>query len=479
MPELLLAIDVGTTTSRAAVFTAGGVVEAITSARLTSRARRPGWVEQDAARVWRATRRAIEAALDRAGRTPGDLAAIGVTSQRTSIVVWDRITGAPLSPLVIWSDLRGADRARQLLAAGFFLAPQQAAAKLEAVVAGVDAPRHRLAWGNIDSFLIFKLSGGAVHVTDASQAWPTGYLDLATMGWNGALIAHQGLDEALFPRLVDTWGPIGVTAAKAFGAAVPIAADIADQQSALIAHGGGAGTAKVTYGTAAALDVATGTEFIFKSPTAPPFVLSRAAGETRFCLEGMVLSAGAALDWLRSACRLGSHVRFEALAASVADTGGAAFLPALIGLGAPYGDPARRARLTDLTAAVSQAHIARAALEGVAFRVREVFDHVFGLTDFVPPEVLGVDGGLTANQSFLQIQADLLGRPLRRHATLEATAAGAALCAGRGVGLLSPEDARAFTRYDRVFEPRIGADEAEERFSAWRGQVYGVDASSA
>ncbi len=478
MPEHLLAIDVGTTTARAAVFTAGGVLEAIASARLTSRAPRPGWVEQDAARVWRATRRAIAAALDRAGRAPADLAAIGVTTQRTSIVVWDRATGAPLSPLIVWSDLRGAERARQLLAAGFFLAPQQAAAKLESVLAGVDASRHRLAWGNIDSFLIFKLSGGAVHVTDASQAWPTGYLDLATLTWNRALIAHQGLDEALFPRLIDTWGAMGVTDRKGFGAVVPIAADIADQQSALIAHGQGAGVAKVTYGTAAAVDVATGAEFIFKSPTAPPFVLSRVAGEMRFCVEGMVLSAGAALDWLRGAFRLGGLGRFEALAASVPDAAGAAFLPALNGLGAPYGEPGRRAAFAGLSAQVTAPHLARAALEGVAFRVREVFDHVFGLTGFAPPEALGVDGGLTANETFLQIQADLLGRPLRRHAIAEATAAGAALCAGRGVDLLTETDARAFTRYDKVFEPKIGSGEAEDRFSRWRQQVHGVDAAS-
>jgi glycerol kinase len=472
MPELLLAIDVGTTSARAAVFTPDGRLEALSAARLTSLAPRPGWVEQDAARVWRAARAAIAKVLAKAGRAPGDLAAIGVTSQRTSIVIWDRASGAPVSPMVIWSDLRGESRAGELRQAGFFLAPQQAAAKLEAVVAGAACPGRHLAWGNIDSFVMWKLSGGAIHATDASQAWPTGYLDLTTMGWNGGLIAHQRLDQALFPRLVDTWGPIGVTDARVFGAAVPITADIADQQSALIAHGEAAGVAKVTYGTAAALDLATGGEFIFKSATAPPFVASSAGGQTRFCLEGMVLSAGAALDWLRTVCRLGDHVRFEALAASVPDAGGAAFLPALQGLGAPHGDSARRAGLAGLGTRVTRAHLARAALAGVAFRVREVFDHVYGLTDLPPPQALGVDGGLASNATFLQIQADLLGRPVRRHATGEATAAGAALCAGRGAGLLSAGDARAFTRYDRVFHPAISADEAEARLSAWRRQVY-------
>jgi glycerol kinase len=469
MPERLLALDVGTTTARALVFSPGGAVEGAARAPLISHTPRPGHVEQDAGRVWSAARRVIAGALAAAACAPADIAAIGVTTQRTSIVVWDRKTGRPLAPMVVWSDLRGAARAQELLAAGFFLAPQQAATKLESVVASVAAHGGDLAWGNIDSFLIWKLTGGAAHATDRSQAWPTGYLDLATMGWNERLIVHQGLDPAMFPRLVDTWGPIGVTAPRVFGAAVPIAADIADQQSALIAHGE---TAKITYGTSATLDVATGDALVFKSPTAPPFVLASVGGATRFCVEGMVLSAGSALDWLRRTCALGAHARFEALAASVGDAAGAAFLPALQGLGAPYGDPARRAALSGLSPSVTPAHFARAGLEGVAFRVREAFDHVYDLTGATPPGVLGVDGGLTASPTFLRIQADILARPLRRHAIPEATAAGVAIAAGRGVGLLSASDAAAFTRYDSPIEPRLSADEATARLEAWRAQVH-------
>ena len=471
MPELLLAIDVGTSTARAALFSPAGDLTAIASARLTSASPAPGRVEQDAERVWRAVKTLARKVLSGAGRAGADVAAIGLTTQRASAVVWDRHTGRPVSPLVIWSDLRGVDRAAELRAAGFFIAPQQAAAKLEAILAGVEGDRGCLAFGNIDAFLIARMSGGAVHATDASQAWPLGYLDLATMGWNQALMAHQGLDEAMFPRLADTWGPIATTAPAFLGAPIPIAADIADQQSALIAHGEGA---KVTFGTSATFDLATGPEFLFRSPTAPPFVLSRAGGETRFCVEGMVLSAGSALDWLRGVCRLGGHARFEALAASVPAAGGAWFLPALQGLGAPHGDPARRAVLGGLTGATTQGHIARAALEGVAFRVREVVDYVHDITGMAAPEFVGVDGGLTANDTFLQIQADLLGRPLRRHATPEATACGAAICAGRGIGLLTQADEAGFVRYDATFEPAIGADEAEARFARWRGDVYGA-----
>ncbi len=469
MPELLLALDVGTTTARALVFEADGVVIGLGRASLRSHAPRPGLVEQDAGKVWLAARGVIADALRRAHRAPGDVAAIGVTTQRTSIVVWDRKSGKPLAPMVVWSDLRGGIRAQELLKAGFVLGPQQAATKLESVIADVSARGSDIAWGNIDSYLIWRLTGGGAHVTDRSQAWPTGYLDLGTMQWNERLISHQGFDLRMFPTLADTWGPIAVTSPKVFGAAVQIAADVADQQSALIAHGE---TAKVTYGTSASLDVATGADLVFKSPTTPPFVLFSSGGETRFCVEGMVLSAGSALDWLRGACGLGGCIQFERLARSVEDTAGAAFLPSLQGLGAPYGDPARRGALVGLSASVSQAHIARAGLEGVAFRTREVFDSVFELTGRAPPEVIGVDGGLTANETFLQIQADLLGRPVRRHAVHEATAAGAALAAARGVGLVSVTDTGPIFRYDRTIEPHISADEAESRFVAWRAQVY-------
>ncbi len=472
MPELILAIDVGTTSTRAAVVGPDGRIAGIDAAPLKSLAPRPGWVEQDAGRVWAATRRVIAGALAKAGRGPGDIAAIGVTTQRASAVVWDKATGKPLSPMVIWSDLRGAARAIELQKAGFLVAPQQSATKLDLILAEVNAPRDRIAWGNIDSFVIWKLSGGAAHVTDRSQAWPSGYLSLPDLAWNDRLIEHQGLDPVWFPSLVDSWGVIGATTKSAFGAAVPITADVADQQSALIAHGDKPGTAKFTWGTSATFDLATAA-FTFVAPTAPPLLVSSVGGETRWCVEGMVLSAGSALDWLRTTCGLGGHGPFETLAASVPDAGGAALLPALQGLGAPHGDPGRRGGLTGLTPGVTRAHLARAGLEGLAFRAREVVDHIYDLTGAARPEVLGVDGGLTRNPLFLQVLADLTGHPVRRHATPEATLLGAAISAGRGAGLLAEADVSAMIRFDEPVSPTIGADEGAERFAAWRAAVYG------
>ncbi|HEY9219712.1 MAG TPA: FGGY family carbohydrate kinase, partial [Phenylobacterium sp.] len=220
MPELLAALDVGTTTVTACVFTPGGDLIGRAGAAVKTQSAHPGQVEQHAEAIVGIARRMVRVALAKAGRKGEDLAALGITSQRTSLVVWDRRTGRALTPLIVWSDLRGAARAAQLREAGFPVAPQQAAAKLEQALAGVDESCD-LAWGNIDSYLIFKLSGGAAHVTDRSQAWPLGYLDLASLGWNAALMELQGLDQAMFPRLVDTWGVMAATTPRAFGAAVP------------------------------------------------------------------------------------------------------------------------------------------------------------------------------------------------------------------------------------------------------------------
>jgi glycerol kinase len=477
MPELLLAIDAGTTTARVCLFAPNGRLLARTSSAVRSASLAPGRVEQDAGVIWRSVQRLMRTALAQAGREPADVAAIGITTQRTSLVAWDKKTGRPLGPMVVWSDLRGTERARELMAAGYAIAPQQAAAKLEALIAETPdaealAASGRLAVGNIDAFLVFKLSGG-VHATDRSQAWPMGYLDLASMGWNRALLELQGIDEALLPRLVDTWGAIGTTTRAAFGAQVPIAAIVADQQSALIGHGAEeAGAVKVTYGTSATLDAGTGGGFVFAGMSTPPFVVSHVRGQTRFCLEGMVFSAGSAVDWVRRTMRLGDHARFEALAVSAKDAGGAAFLPALHGLGAPHGDPTRRAALTGLSGSTGPAQIARAALEGVAFRVREILDHITGATELPAPTALLVDGGLAASDTLLQIQADITGLPVARHALRDAAACGAAIGAGRGKGLLKETDVAAFTQHDRIFEPAIGPDEANARHEAWRAQVY-------
>lgn len=473
MPDLILALDIGTTSLSAAIFGVRGDLRGLASTPVASRSERPGQVEQDARELWTSAQQVMAQALDRAGVKAADLAAVGVTSQRASIVCWDRRTGEPLAPVVVWSDLRGAGRAAELQGAGYMVMPQQAAAKLESVAAAIEDRSH-LAWGNVDSWLIWKLSGGVVHATDRSQAWPMGYLDLSTLGWNEGLIAHQGLDPASFPTLVDTWGVMGTTCLDVINAEVPIAAVVADQQSALIGHGGeAAGAGKVTYGTSATLNVSTGEALSFVGMATPPFVLSAAGGRTRFCIEGMVITAGSAFDWLRRTFGIASHEAFERLAAENPDAAGAWFLPALQGLGAPYGDFARRGAMGGLSTATTTGHLVRAAVEGLACRVREAFDAVYDGAGLRRPQTLRVDGGMTASDQLMQAQADILGIPVARHALREATAAGAAICAARGVGLLGAEETSGFAVYDRTFEPRTSADEAAARFGQWKAAAYG------
>ncbi len=475
MGELVLAIDAGTTNLRVCVFHPDGRLLGQSTQPVETRVPAPGLVEQDADAIWRSVQTAIGRTLARIGRTASDLACIGVTSQRTSALLWDRATGEPLTPLVVWSDLRGVARARTLnREAGTALAPQQAAAKLESLVESRrDVAADRMAFGNIDTFLIWKLSGGGAHLMDRSQAWPTGYLDLSTLGWNRDLIAFQSLSPEIFPTLCDSWGALATSDPKVLGAAVPIAADIADQQSALIGQDcERPGEFKVTYGTSATLDVSTGGAFLYPDPNFPPFILSAVGGDFRFCLEGMVFTAGAALDWLRATFGLGDHQAFAALADSVTSSDGVAFLPALQGLGAPWGDPNRRAALHGLSGASGRGQIALAGLESIAFRVCEIHQRLGQLTDLPPADQLRADGGLTGSDRLMQLQADLIGLPVARHAQREATAAGAALCAARGVGLLAPDEGRSFVGHDRVFEPRISADEAAARLAAWQAAVH-------
>lgn len=477
MPELLLGLDAGTTTLTACLFTPAGDLLAQATGAIATQNPAPGLVEQDAAKIWTQAKRVVRQALAKAGRTAQDVAGLGVTTQRTSLVMWDRKTGKSLSPLVVWSDLRGAPRAAELQALGIGVSPQQAISKLEAVWRAI--PDHqsllaqgRLAWGNIDSYLIYRLSHGA-HVTDASQAWPLGYLDLQTQTWNQRLIDLQGLDISAFPTLCDSWGQLANCHPSVFGAAISIAGDMADQQAAMVGQGTeAAGACKVTYGTSATVNVGTGGGFLYGGPTLPPMVLSGVAGETRFCVEGMMFTAGAALDWLRRSFNLGGHGAFEALARGAVSDTGLSVLPSFQGLGAPHGDLARRGLISGLSLATTPGQIARAGLEAVAFRICEIVEKIYQLEGMAArPSTVRVDGGLTSNDLLMQMQADYLGLPVSRHALREATACGAAICAGRGVGLLSPDDSTGFVRHDRIFEPAITRDQAQARLDAWRRQV--------
>lgn len=478
MPELILGLDVGTTSARALVVDLDGQVHGKGLVRLESTHPGPGQVEQDPREVWKRVESTIHEALSASGRTAQDLSAVGISAQRSSVVLWDRGTGEPVGPMIIWSDLRWAKRAEELQAAGHLAPAIAAVAKLEGALDDIEGGRERaaageLAWGTLDSYLVHRLTGGDLHVTDYSNAWSTCYLDLATMrGWNEKLIAFQDLPLELFPTLCDTYGPIGKTSKAGFGAEIPIGAIIADQQSGMFAHNAlESGKWKATYGTSAAMMVSTGSTPKLAAGLMPMLLLAK-EDQTLFAVEGMVITAGALLDWLVRGLGLFTSVEELSLAASsVRSAGGVAIRPTLQGLGAPYNDPNKRAAIVGLSGASTPAHLARAAFEGLALRMREIADSAEAIADIDVPEVLPVDGGLAANDVFLQIQADLLGRPVARHRELEATALGACLGAAIGVGLATREELVPMTGTDRVFEPSIDSDEADARLADWRGDV--------
>lgn len=470
MFEHILAIDAGTTSVRALVIDGAGRVTARAGERYALSYPAPARVEMDAEVLWQKTQGAIRAALRAARIKPKQLAGIGLTSQRGSIIVWERASGRAVSPLVSWQDMRGLARSAELLAQGQLVIPQMSASKLETVIDAVPKGRARmkrgeLAWGNVDSFLVARLSGE--HVTDASQACVSGYYDYAGGDWVGALIAHQDLEPGFFPRLVDTSGICAETSASVFGAKVPIAAIVADQQSALF--GGGAarpGDAKITLGTSATLDIATGGD-ILMTASAFPLVLERTAGVSRFCIEGMVVTGGALLDWLAEGLGLAPDAAGVcAVAAKAPDAGGVALLPALQGLGTPHADPARRGSISGLARATTRAHIARAGIEGIAFRVHEIVAHIEKETP-LKIAAMGVDGGASESDDLVQAIADLAGVPLSRVAERQATALGAAILAGEALLFFDATAIERLRRTDRAFEPRLNADERGARYAAW------------
>jgi glycerol kinase len=470
MTKPVVAIDVGTTTVRALVVDAALNVQGRAFVRPPLAHPAQGRVEQDVELVRTAVLRVIDQALASAELRRDDVGAIGISAQRSNVIVWDRTTGAPLAPLVSWQDMRGAARTAELVARGFLVSHQTAAVKLEAVLDGMPSGRDRLnagsiLWGNVDTYLAWRLSDGSIYTMDHGHACATGYYDYFNGAWNTTLIEAQRLDPARFPLLTDTAKVHGTTG-RAFGAHTPIAALVADQQSALIAQGGlASGLGKITYGTSATLDVNSGAEMKFGPGTYPMVIWTR-DGAREFCIEGMVNTAGAMLDWACTELRLAADAaELCALAGTVHDSAGACVLPALQGLGTPYGDPARHATIGGLTRATTRAHVARAVLDGIAFRVREAHDAIRSV-ELPLAATIRVDGGASRSDTLMQLQADVLGLPVERLAIPEASALGAAICALLAIGAA---DADAIERpIDRTFEPRLTDDEREARFARWR-----------
>lgn len=476
--SLVLAIDEGTSGVRALVFDDRSVQRGAAYEEIPAAYPHPGWMEQDPLRIWAATRRVIGEALRTAQAAPADIAAIGVAVQRATTIVWERATGAPIHPAIVWPDSRTAARVEELMALGVFVHPLASATKLDWILRERDALARaaagELCFGTVDSWLLWQLSGGRVHVTDHSNASCTGLYDFLGGGWDQTVLGPLGLPEALLPRIVESSGVCGETDPAVFGAAVPLAGIAGDQQAAAFGElCTEVGAVKVTFGTAAMIDINTGEVPVLSQRGAYPIILWSIGGERACCLEGTVVTAGAAVQWLRDGLGIiDTAAECGPLAASVPDTGGVWAVPAFHGIGTPYMDPGARAVIGGLSRSSTRGHIVRAILEGIAFRTAEVFETLLADAGTAPPARLRVDGGVAINDVFVQCLADRLGLPVERPESVQATALGAAYLAGLAAGVWRGlDDLRHAWRSGGVFEPHIGADERAARLAAWRRAV--------
>jgi glycerol kinase len=463
---VLLAVDQGTTGTTCLVVGEGLEVRGRATVPVPVDTPRPGWVEQDPELLWRSVEQAAGAALRDARIAPREVAAIGIANQRETTIVWDA-GGRPVAPAIVWQDRRTADRCRELPAelirerTGLTPDPYFSATKLEWLLR---ESRGDLRFGTVDTWLLWRLTGGAVHATDVTNASRTMLLDLATLDWSDELLALFAVDRAVLPQVRPSAGILGD--ATLGDVRAPVAALVGDQQASLYGHGCRApGETKATFGTGAFVLTATGPD---RSPAPHGLIRTAAAGaEPCYALEGSIFIAGAAVQWLRDGLGLlAAAPESEALARVFPSTGGVYFVPALSGLGSPHWAPDARGLICGLTRGTRREHLVRAALEAVAYQTRDVLD-------VLPrqPDTLRADGGAAANGFLVQFLADVARIPVETAAEPETTALGAAALAGVAMGRWSEDELVGFRRASARYEPQLPADEAEELVAGWRTAV--------
>jgi len=475
----VLAIDEGTTGVRALIFDESSAVVASAYQELTMSYPQPGWVEMDAEVIWEATRAVCARALQAAGRAPRDLSAIGVCNQRATTVVWERGSGRPVYPAIVWQDIRAADRVPELMAQGIFTNSMASAAKLEWVLRRVsegmhDDVRGQLCFGTIDSWLVWNLTGGMAHVTDYSNASCTSLYDAMNNEWDQNALKVLQVPPGMLPALRSSSEVYGQTTTEAFGAEVPVAGIAGDQQAAMFGElGTEPGAVKITFGTSAMADVNTGGMPVLSTRGAYPLILWGLNEQRTFCLEGTAMTAGAAVQWLRDGLGILQTVEESAsLAQQVADSGGVWAVPAFQGLGTPHMDPSARAVIGGLSRASTRTHVVRAVLEGIAYRSREVLETLLEDSSTPVPARLRVDGGAAANDFLLQHLADVLGLPVERPHAIQASALGAAYLAGLATGVWhSLDEVKHAWRSGRIFEPRWSQDQRDSTFRNWQKAI--------
>jgi glycerol kinase len=489
MDSYILALDQGTTSSRSILFDRQGRVKAVAQREFRQLYPQPGWVEHDPLEIWESQLAVARETVAAAGVAPAQVAAIGITNQRETTLVWDRATGAPLHNAIVWQCRRSAPMCDDLKRAGWEQTVRErtglvidayfSGTKLQWLLETVPGLRARagrgeVCFGTVDAWLLWKLTGGRTWATDYSNASRTMLFNIHRLAWDPELCGAMGIPAAMLPAARSSSRVYGQTAPEWFGAEIPIAGIAGDQQASLFGQACfRPGMAKNTYGTGCFLLVHTG-EYPVPSRTGllTTIAASPVEGRAEYALEGSVFVAGAAIQWLRDGLGLiGSAAESEALAASVPDNGGVYFVPAFVGLGAPHWDMYARGTILGLTRGTTRAHLARAALEAIAYQTREVLESALADAG-MGLEELRVDGGATVNDLLMQFQADILGRPVVRPVVKETTALGAAYLAGLAIGYWKDRDEiQRNWVVDRRFTPAMESGRREDLFAAWRRAV--------
>jgi glycerol kinase len=479
MTDLILVLDAGTTSTRAMVFDLAGGLRAVALRELAQHFPQPGWVEHDAAEIWQST---LACAREVVGKV-GAVACVGITNQRETAVAWDKASGTPLARALVWQDRRTADACAALReaeheaavqeATGLLLDPYFSATKMRWLLDEVPEVRAaaeagRLAFGTVESWLVFKLTGGA-HLSDAANASRTSLLPLAAASWDDGLCDLFGVPRAALPEVVDNAGRFGATLSEWLGVAVPITGLAGDQQSATIGQGClSPGESKATYGTGAFVLANRGGAVPRSRHRLLGTVLCQLGGARSYALEGSIFVAGSLVQWLRDSLGLiASAGETEALARSVPDNGGVVIVPVLSGLGAPHWRPDARASITGASFATTRAHLVRAALEAMALQTHDLADAFAG--DGAAWTSLRIDGGMSANDWIAQDLADVLDLAVERPDFVETTALGAAMLAGVGAGLFATLDeaCAAMRGPVRRFTPRMSGEQRARRLTLW------------
>ncbi len=491
MAGALIAIDQGTTSTRAIVFDAALTPLASAQIELPQIYPEPGWVEHDPEEIWTATVATVRDALAKARLTAGDIAAIGITNQRETTMVWDRSTGKPIHNAIVWQDRRTADTCEKLrrdgaeagLAAktGLLLDPYFSATKIDWLLncvpgARADAEAGKLAFGTIDTFLIWRLTGGKSHVTDATNAARTLLFDIGRGAWDAELCKLFRVPQSLLPRVLDCAADFGTTDPALFGAPIRILGVAGDQQAATIGQGCfKPGMVKSTYGTGCFAVLNTGHERVASKRKLLSTIAYQFDGKRTYALEGSIFIAGAAVQWLRDSLKLIERAsELDALAMQANPAEQVYLVPGFVGLGAPYWDSNARGAIYGLTRNSGRAELARAVIEAVGYQTRDLIEamHADWPSSAKAQTALRVDGGMTASDLTMQFLADMIGGPVDRPVVMETTALGAAYLAGRAAGLCPDLEGFAATwKRDRRFEPAMPSDERAGKWAGWRDAV--------